>query len=114
MSDTKETYYQRHRERLLAQATAYRIQHREKYQEYWKTYYAQKKEELLKKRKEYALKNHDKISARRKTVYYPKQKIKKEKIPEEKPIEVQELNPTVELPQWTMIISPGNHMVTWD
>lgn len=28
--------------------------------------------------------------------------------------DVSELNPTVELPQWTMIISPGNHLVTWD
>lgn len=28
--------------------------------------------------------------------------------------DVSELNPTVHLPQWTMIISPGNHTITWD
>lgn len=142
LEEKKETYYSRNREKCLARATEYREKNKEKYQVYWKTYYEKKKQELLEKRKEYARNNRDKIYERNRTVYYPrnyakvkaarppkvlkevKERYKKknsvpvvevEEIQEQEIIQdVSELNPTVELPQWTMIISPGNHTITWD
>ena len=138
MSDQKETYYQRNREKCLARANAYREEHKEKYQQYWKTYYEKKKQDILTQRKEYARKNKDKIYERNRTVYYPRHYAKKkgdrppkllkevkESVKKKNSIEVlevgkeiiqdvSELNPTIILPQWTMIISPGEHVVTWD
>lgn len=140
--EKKETYYQRNREKCIAQANAYREKHKEKYQQYWKTYYEKKKQQILEQRKEYARKNKDKIYQRNRTVYYPKNYAKRkanrppkvlkevkerdkkknsvdvvvEEVVQEQEIiqDVSELNPTVELPQWTMIISPGSHTITWD
>ena len=120
MSDQQEemTYYQRNRERLLAQATAYRLKHREKYREYWKTYYQENKKELIEKHRLYCIKNRDQIKARKRTVFYPKakkEKVKpKEPISETPTIDQLVLNPTVEVPAFSMIISPGEHIVTFD
>lgn len=142
--EKKETYYQRNRERCLARAIEYREKNKEKYQQYWKTYYEKKKQQLLEKRKEYARKNKERIYERNRTVYYPRHyaKVKANRPPkvmkevkarykrknrvepvqeeteeqeeEEVIVDISELNPTIELPQWTMIVSPGNHVITWD
>ena len=130
------TYYQRNRERCLAKAKEYRTKHKEKYQQYWKTYYEKKKQELMKKRMEYAKKNRDKIYERNRTIYYPKHYAKVKALKQKTVREVSEnksimietnetveevrsdlpavLDPTVFIPASTIIVSSGNHVVSWE
>jgi hypothetical protein len=112
MTEETQTYYQRNKERQLALAKLYRDKNREKYREYWKAYYQENKQSLLEKRKEYARKNRDRIYQKNRTVYYPRHQAKKKNAPPEPLPEV--LSPTVHLPQWTLVVSRGDHLVSFD
>ena len=111
--DKKESWYTRNHDKALAHAKEYRNTHREKYRQYWKTYYEKNKEILKNKHREYVRKNRDVINSKGRTKYYKNHQAKKK---QEAPKIVSEtpLSPTVELPPWTMIVSRGNHLVTWD
>ena len=76
----KKSYYQRNKEKCLAQANEYRLKHREKYQEYWKKYYQENKAELTAKRVAYARKHKERIYKNNREKYYPKHREKKEKL----------------------------------
>ena len=110
MSEEKETYYSRNRERLLAQSKEYSAKHRDAYRAYWKTYYEQNRAALIEKRREYA-RNYKKKRA----VFYEKPKkekkevVKKEKV--EKPIVLSCLE---EVPRYTMIVQEGNYSVSFE
>jgi D-lyxose ketol-isomerase len=112
MDEPKQTYYAKNRERQLALAKAYRDANKEKMKGYWKKYYQENKHTLKDKHREYVRKNRDVINRKNRTIYYPKhQAKKKEESPPEVPVD---LNPTVEMPMWTMIVSPGNHCVSFE
>ena len=112
MSEETQSYYQRNKERQLALAKVYREKHKEKYRTYWQTYYLANKQSLLEKRKEYARKNRDRIYQKNRTVYYPRHQAKKKnEVPPPLP---EVLSPTVPLPQWTLIVSHGDHSVSFD
>lgn len=107
---TKETYYQLNREKQLALANLYQQRNRERAKTYWKTYYSKNKDVLKEKHKRYVQKNKDRINAKQRAVYYPRHQSKKkgEVVTPIVPA------PLVETPTWTMIVSPGNHLVCFD
>lgn len=111
MEEKKETYYAKNREKQLALANKYRETHKQQQKEYWQKYYLDHKDELRIKRREYARKNAERIREKHRTIYYPRHQAKKKQDVVEAPVE---LNPTVEVPAWTMIVSKGNHMVSFD
>ena len=77
-----KTYYEKNRERLLAQAKEYRLKHLDKYTEYNRNYYQKNKEALLARHKEYERKNREKIYKKYREQYYPKNYAKKTTNPE--------------------------------
>ena len=107
-----QTYYQKNRERQLALAKEYQKNNKEKAKRYWASYYATHKTELLAKRKEYARNNKDRIYRKNRTVYYPRHQKKKKGEPVEPLPPV--LNPTVEIPASSLIVSRGDHVVSFD
>lgn len=117
MSEEKpqETYYKRHLEKCRAKAKEYRDSHKEDYQTYWKQYYQENKDKLRVKHREYRRKNRDRLNRLHRTVYYPRHEAKKKNeivnpIPEQPVV----LSPEVELPPYVMIISRGDHTITFD
>ena len=113
----KLSYYQRNRERCLATAKAYREEHKEYYQSYWKDYFQANKAELNKKRAEYAKKHKERIYKKNRTEYYPRHKEKKE-MKQEKKKNPTELPPVlsdsgVEIPRFSLVMVPGG-VVTFD
>jgi hypothetical protein len=102
--DAPQTYYQRHREHLLALAKVYRETRKEQMKMYWKKYYQEKKDILREKHRLYAQKNAETIKQKHRTIYYPRHQAKTKAEVVEAPVE---LNPTVEIPRWSMIITPG-------
>lgn len=69
--EEQPSYYQRNRERLLAQCKAYADKHRAKYQQYNKEYYQKNKEQLKIKHKNYFLKNKKPRVKKAKVFYAP-------------------------------------------
>jgi hypothetical protein len=110
MEDVKPTYYQINREKQLAQANLYQKSHRDQAKVYWKTYYLKNKEALKVKHREYVRKNKDRINAKQRALYYPRHQSKKkgEVVTPIVPA------PLVDVPVWTMKISPGDHLVCFD
>lgn len=53
MSEEKKTYYERNREKCLAQAREYQKAHAQDYKDYWKVYYQENKDKLREQRREY-------------------------------------------------------------
>jgi hypothetical protein len=110
----EDTWYARNHEKALENAKKYRNENREKYKTYWKTYYELNKEKLKEKHKEYVRKNKDVINRKNRTIYYKRHQAKKKGLQDvvvEAPVE---LNPTVEMPMWTMLVSRGDHEVRFD
>lgn len=116
------SYYARNKEKCLAQATAYRLAHREKYQEYWKTYYQANKQELLEKRKQYAKTHKDRIYKKYRDSYYPKsqrkkkegmtkQELHKARLELPKPEVVEKI---VSQPSFTFTRTEGDYQIRWD
>lgn len=66
----KLTYYQRNREKCIAQAKAYQAAHKEKYQTYFKQYWEKNKETLTQRSKEYAKTHREQINAAAKARYH--------------------------------------------
>lgn len=65
----KLTYYQKNKEKCIAQAKAYQAAHREKYQAYFKQYWAKNKAKITQRTKEYAKKHRAEINARQRDRY---------------------------------------------
>lgn len=113
MSEEKESYYSRNRDKQLALATAYRNAHKEQYKQYWKTYYEKNKSVLLKKRAQYARKNKEKIYYKYKTIYYPRHQQKnKNQIQDPVPATAPETTEVPSLPP--ILIFRGNHTVSFE
>lgn len=110
--EKKQSYYQRNRERQLELAKKYREANKEKNKDYWKDYYVKNKTVLREKHKDYVRKNKDVINRKNRTVYYKRHQQKKKDEPMDPLPSV--LSPTVEMPMWTMIVSPGDHLVTFE
>lgn len=110
--EKKQSYYQRNRERQLELAKKYREANKEKMKDYWVSYYQKNKDTLKVKHRDYVRKNKDLINRKNRTVYYKRHQQKKKCEPVEPLPSV--LSPTVEMPMWTMIVSPGDHLVTFE
>ena len=111
MSEETKTYYERNREKQLAQAKQYRDKNKARYTAYWKTYYLANKTKLLEKRKQYARDNKEKIYEKNRTVYYPKHQQKKKDEPITLPAV---LSPMEEVPRYTLVKTEGNIEVRFD
>ena len=120
--EPKLSYYQRNKEKCLAQATEYRIKHRDKYQEYWRKYYQENKEELAAKRVAYAQKHKDRIYKNNREKYYPKsyakkkdqmtsQEIHKARLELPRPMVLEKI---VSEPASTFTKTLGPYQVRWD
>lgn len=77
-----KTYYEKNRERLLAQSKEYQEKNKEYYKAYNKSYYAKNKEKLKAKHKEWVQKNKESVYKKYREQYYPKNYAKKTPNPE--------------------------------
>ena len=111
MAISKHDWYMLNRERVLAQAKEYRNAHREQYRTYWKSYFQTNKAILREKHKLYVQKNRDKINEKYRTKYYKNYQSKKKAIAQ---TSVSPPSPTVEVPAFTMVVSRGDHLVSFD
>jgi len=107
MSEEKPTYYQKNREKCLAQAKEYLAKNRDKYKEYHKKYYQENKEKRNEarrladfNRRQKQREQRQKEKEKKKIVFYEK---KPEPVVEPPPV----LRCEEELPRWTMFRSPG-------
>ena len=111
--EEKLTYYQKNKEKCLAQAKEYNLQNKEKQKEYWHTYYLKNKAALIKKRVAYAKKHKQRIYEKNRTVYYPRHHQKKQGLTQDPLVpSTYVLSPVEELP-WNIKICPGG-TVTFD
>ena len=104
---TEETYYQRNKEKCLAQSKAYLVANREKYKEYHRAYYQLNKEKRNEARrlsdftrKMKVREQRQKEKDKKKIVFY---ETKAEPVTEPPPV----LTCEEELPRWTLFRSPG-------
>jgi hypothetical protein len=104
---TEETYYQRNKEKCLAQSKAYLAANREKYKEYHRAYYQLNKEKRNEARRlsdfKQKLKRKEQQKAvrdKKKIVFY---ETKADPVTEPPPV----LTCEEELPRWTLFRSPG-------
>lgn len=120
--EPKLSYYQRNREKCIAQATEYRLKNKEKYQEYWKKYYQENKAELTAKRVAYARKHKERIYKNNREKYYPKsrekkkeqmtsQEIHKARLELPRPLVLDKI---VSEPAFTFTRIEGAYTVSWD
>lgn len=109
--EKKETYYSRHRERLLAQAKEYRLKHLDYYTEYNKTYYRENADKLKANHRNWFQKNKQKAYQKYNTLYGPKHQAKKKGEVFQPP--PPQINFFPEAPEPTFVIQEGNFLVTF-
>jgi hypothetical protein len=125
MSEEKKTYYERNKEKCLAQAREYQKAHVQEYKDYWKVYYQENKDKLREQRKEY-YRLHPRKKPSKPRPYRPKKPTgnpigrprkpeseKKVRLPKVKEIKIEPPSPPPEPEEPPLVIEHGPVVVSF-